>query len=111
MLAPGRRSCLGKSIFLAPALRGLAQMPNPAMALKPTVARSGMDREGRKRNIGISSTTCKVLTAETAGAQFVMEQANLKHGGPPRHLHFSQDELFSVLEGSTSWRWEASYTT
>jgi mannose-6-phosphate isomerase-like protein (cupin superfamily) len=47
----------------------------------------------------VSATTYKVLTAETAGAMFVMEQANAKKGGPTRHLHYSQDELFYVMEG------------
>ena len=60
---------------------------------------AGTDRERKVRTVGVSSTTYKVLTAETAGAMFVMEQANAKKGGPSRHLHFSQDELFYVMEG------------
>jgi mannose-6-phosphate isomerase-like protein (cupin superfamily) len=60
---------------------------------------AGSDREGKIRTVGVSNTTYKVLTADTSGAMFVMEQANEKKGGPPRHLHFSQDELFYVLEG------------
>jgi len=31
--------------------------------------------------VGVSSTTYKVLTAETSGTMFVMEQANAKKGG------------------------------
>lgn len=41
----------------------------------------------------------KVLTAETAGAMFVLEQTNSQHGGPNLHLHYAQDELFFVLDG------------
>ena len=28
-----------------------------------------------------------------------MEQSNRKRGGPPRHLHHNEDELFYALEG------------
>lgn len=60
---------------------------------------AGKDREGKEHAVGVSHTTYKVLTAETAGAMFVMEQANAKKGGPTRHLHHGQDELFYVIEG------------
>ncbi len=60
---------------------------------------AGKDREGKEHAVGVSHTTYKVLTAETAGAMFVMEQANAKKGGPNRHLHHGQDELFYVIEG------------
>jgi len=79
--------------------RLLAQTSDPATASKPASVSAGTDRQGKSRNVGVSTTTYKVLTAETAGAMFVMEQANKKKGGPNRHLHFTQDELFYVLEG------------
>ncbi|MDQ2925120.1 MAG: cupin domain-containing protein [Acidobacteriota bacterium] len=60
---------------------------------------AGADREAKKRVIGVSSTTYKVLTSETGGALFVMEQSNHKKGGPNRHLHHDVDELFFALEG------------
>ena len=60
---------------------------------------AGKDREGKEHAVGVSHTTYKVLTAETAGAMFVMEQSNAKKGGPTRHLHHGQDELFYVIEG------------
>ena len=66
---------------------------------KGTLVAAGTDREGKSRSVGVSATTYKVLTAETAGAMFVMEQANAKKGGPTRHFHYSQDELFYVMEG------------
>ncbi len=65
----------------------------------PEVVPTGQDRELKTRSIGISSTTYKVLTKDTAGALFVMEQKNHAKGGPPRHIHHNEDELFFVLEG------------
>ncbi len=79
--------------------RLLAQNSDPATASKPALVSAGTDRQGKSRSVGVSTTTYKVLTAETAGAMFVMEQANAKKGGPNRHLHFTQDELFYVLTG------------
>jgi mannose-6-phosphate isomerase-like protein (cupin superfamily) len=77
----------------------LAQGTDNAQAVKPILVKSGSDHDGKSRTVGVSHTSYKVLTAETAGAMFVMEQANSKQGGPARHLHLNQDELFYVLEG------------
>ena len=77
----------------------LAQVPNPAASAKPVRVPAGTDREEKKRAIGYSSTTYKVLTQETGGALFVMEQSNHKKGGPTRHLHHGVDELFYSVEG------------
>ena len=60
---------------------------------------AGTDREGHERAIGLSATAYKVLTSETAGDLFVLEQRNSAKGGPPRHLHHGEDELFLALEG------------
>jgi mannose-6-phosphate isomerase-like protein (cupin superfamily) len=65
----------------------------------PNVVPAGQDREHKPRAIGISATTYKVLTRETAGSLFVLEQKNHTKGGPPRHLHHNEDELFFVVEG------------
>ena len=78
-------------------LRGQGAINNPAG--KGVLVPAGKDRENKEHAVGVSRTTYKVLTAETAGAMFVMEQANAKNGGPSRHLHHSQDELFYVMEG------------
>ena len=80
-------------------LTTLAQTPNVAPNTKPVRVPAGADREEKKRSIGLSSTTYKVLTQESGGALFVMEQSNQTKGGPPRHLHHDADELFYSLEG------------
>ena len=77
----------------------LAQTPNTVPTTKTFRVPAGTDREEKKRSIGLSSTTYKVLTQDTGGALFVLEQANQKKGGPPRHLHHNEDELFYSLEG------------
>jgi quercetin dioxygenase-like cupin family protein len=41
-----------------------------------------------------------VLTDETGGNFFAMEQSNHKKGGPPRHLHYNEEGHFYVIEGN-----------
>ncbi len=65
----------------------------------PQPVKSGKDREGKTRAVGVSSTAYKVSTQETGGAMFVMEQTNAKKGGPSQHVHHGEDELFYVIEG------------
>jgi mannose-6-phosphate isomerase-like protein (cupin superfamily) len=77
----------------------LAQTAEIAPKTKPVRVPAGTDRERKKHAIGVSSTTYKVLTQDTYGALFVMEHSNQKKGGPPRHLHHNEDELFYSLEG------------
>lgn len=94
---------LRRSFLTAPALALLPQQLHAAAeaGTPPLVAKvtAGQDREGRKRTIGVSTPTYKVLTAETNGALFVLEQANDRKGGPARHIHYNEDELFFCLEG------------
>ncbi|MBV9226362.1 MAG: cupin domain-containing protein [Acidobacteriaceae bacterium] len=61
---------------------------------------SGQDRLNEQHNIGVSDATFKVLTKETGGNLFVVEQSNYKKGGPPRHLHCNDEEYFYVIEGN-----------
>jgi quercetin dioxygenase-like cupin family protein len=80
--------------------RFLAQttsQPTPSLAVAPV--RTGADRLGEPHTIGASSAAFKVLTRETVGAAFIMENVLTRKGGPPRHLHHEQDEWFYVMQG------------
>jgi mannose-6-phosphate isomerase-like protein (cupin superfamily) len=59
------------------------------------------DRTGQSHNAARADSHLdfKVLTAETNGALFIMENRNMVRGGPPRHIHFDQEEWFFVIEG------------
>src|ERR1700712_4868692 len=41
----------------------------------------------------------KVSTKDTDGDLYVYESIRVKKGGPPLHRHYSQDEIWYVLEG------------
>lgn len=93
-----RRSFLELAVAALPAPL-FGQTAGPASPTTELRVPAGMDREGKKHAIGLSSTTYKVLTRDTAGALFVLEQSNHKKGGPRQHLHHGEDELFYSLEG------------
>jgi quercetin dioxygenase-like cupin family protein len=59
----------------------------------------GTDRHGLERGLGITRLRYKVATADTSGGLFVIEQTMLAKGGPPKHVHFEQDEWFFPVEG------------
>lgn len=68
--------------------------------LKAGKVPDGQDRQNEAHNVGVSHTNFKVLTAETGGNLFVIEQNNQKKGGPPRHFHYGEEEYFYVIEGN-----------
>ncbi len=57
------------------------------------------DRFAADRGMGITVLRYKVAPGDTNGQLFVIEQTMLAKGGPPRHVHFEQDEWFFPLEG------------
>jgi mannose-6-phosphate isomerase-like protein (cupin superfamily) len=90
--------------FLGVALAGLpltlfgqeSKAPNASRAIR---IGAGQDRFGKDRTRGVSSSAYKVSGQDSSGQIFVMENANVKKGGSPRHLHHNENELFYVLEG------------
>jgi|SRR5271170_5652093 len=93
-----RRSFLELALAALP-LPLLGQSPNTASSTAPSPVAAGTDREGKTRPLGPNSTSYKVLTRETGGALFVMEETNRRKGGPSQHFHHGEGELFYVLEG------------
>ncbi len=89
-------------------LKALAALPFAPYLLGQTgleslhVVPSGADRTGRPHKTAKANTHLdfKVLTAETNGALFIMENRNMFRGGPPRHIHFEQEEWFYFVEGN-----------
>ena len=93
-----RRSLIHLALATIPAAV-LAARASAAPSRRTVRVAAGQDREDKTRAIGLSATTYKVLTADSEGALFVLEQSNHNPGGPSRHLHHAQDELFYALEG------------
>ena len=63
---------------------------------------AGTDRTGQPHKAARANSHLdfKVLTQESNGALFIMENRNMVRGGPPRHVHYEQEEWFYFIEGS-----------
>lgn len=60
----------------------------------------GADRFGDDLRIwGLIPLQVKVSAADTDGELFLFEHADMGPGGPPRHVHYEQDEWFYVVAG------------
>lgn len=59
---------------------------------------AGEDRFGEERGLGISTISFKTSSVESSDL-FVLENGFRQPGGPPRHLHYAQDEWFYAVEG------------
>ena len=62
---------------------------------------SGKDRfkEDKLMIWGLIPLSIKLSAKDTGGELLVFEHSNMGKGGPPRHLHYEQDEWFYVIKG------------
>ncbi len=60
---------------------------------------AGQDRFGEHRGLGVSAIEFKVTPQDNSGGLLILENVFHAQGGPPRHLHYEQDEAFYALEG------------
>jgi quercetin dioxygenase-like cupin family protein len=107
-----RRSFL-KAIAAAAPAAGLQDfLVSPAHAqtiASPTssalhVVASGEDRFDHPIPMAMSSLAFKVTARETGSGVLVMEHTHLVPGGPPLHLHPSQEEWFYVMQGEVAFQ-------
>jgi mannose-6-phosphate isomerase-like protein (cupin superfamily) len=78
-----------------------AALAAPDSAAQPHIIPAGEDRLNQHHTLGFSTILFKVLPRETAGGLFLIEHMHLqKGGGPPLHLHYTQEEYFYVMEGT-----------
>jgi hypothetical protein len=63
----------------------------------------GTDRTGQPHKAARANSHLdfKVLSYETSGALFIMENRNMVRGGPPRHVHYEQEEWFFLVRTPT----------
>ena len=73
--------------------QALAQAPSSPPASALHVVGNGEDYSNHPHSLGFSSILFKVPTRDTNGGLFVMEHTHLLPGGPPLHLHYSQEQV------------------
>jgi mannose-6-phosphate isomerase-like protein (cupin superfamily) len=95
-----RRSILKAAIAAFP-LAVLQQSLAISMPDDPHFVASGADRFGEhhKGPRADSHLDFKVGTQDTNGGLFLLEHTKMTRGGPPRHLHYEQEEWFYLIEG------------
>lgn len=49
---------------------------------------------------GLIPLTIKIHSKDTDGRLFLFEHNDMGKGGPPRHIHFEQEEFFYVTKGT-----------
>jgi quercetin dioxygenase-like cupin family protein len=64
--------------------------------------RAGQDRfeDNRMMIWGLLPLSSKLSSKDTGGEVYIFEHNNQSKGGPPRHVHFEQDEWFYVVRGA-----------
>jgi quercetin dioxygenase-like cupin family protein len=102
-----RRSFLKNAAVLPAGLKALAlgqSSPDSSGSAEAHLVEAGQDRLGESHSLGFSRILFKVLPRETSGGLFLIEHKNLMKGGPPLHLHNSQEEWFYVMDGEVMFQ-------
>lgn len=98
-----RRRFVQSAAALFPAAfldRTLSATPTLLAGAESHLVPAGQDRLHEHHSLGFSTISFKVLPRETAGTLFLIEHTHLrKGGGPPLHVHYSQEEYFYVMDG------------
>ena len=85
--------------------QNIATISVPASALlgdrgrKTVKVDAGKDRSGRALQFSNWRFDCKVSAEDTAGDYCIYDTVRTAKGGPPMHVHYSQDEWFLVRDG------------
>jgi len=76
-------------------------MMNATLSLNDLHVPAGLDRSGQNnlKIWGLIPLSIKVSSKDTDGRLMIFEHTDMNKGGPPRHVHYEQDEWFYVLKG------------
>jgi quercetin dioxygenase-like cupin family protein len=99
-----RKEFLLSSLLAAPAFafsETASAKKNKASTKDPFIVGSGKSRFGEKvLFLGVHPNDLKISSKDTGGQLAVFEYVGLGKVGPSFHIHFEQDEIFTVIEGS-----------
>lgn len=99
-----RKEFLTSSLLAIPAL-AFSETKSPqkakASAKDPFIVGAGKSRFGEKvLFLGVHPNDLKISSKDTGGQLSVFDYVGLGKVGPSLHIHFEQDEIFTVIEGS-----------
>jgi quercetin dioxygenase-like cupin family protein len=98
-----RKQFLLSSLLSLPALawaKSSFSNSNMAAAKEPFMIDAGKSRFGEVvKFLGVHPNDLKISSKDTGGQLSVFEYTGLGKVGPMLHVHFEQDEIFTVIEG------------
>ena len=97
-----RKDFLAKTLLAAPALAIAATaQARPSSTKEPFVVDAGKSRFGADNKfMGIHPNDLKISGKDTDGQLSVFDYTGYAKVGPALHIHFHQDEIFTVIEGT-----------
>lgn len=95
-----RRNFIGIAALMAAPLASLAKFTQRVTKGSPFIVKKGKSRFGDEvRFLGVHPNDLKISSKDTDGQLSVFEYTGLGKVGPMLHVHFEQDEIFTVVEG------------
>jgi len=98
-----RKQFLLSSLLAAPALAFAKTnwlSSKAASVTDPFIVDAGKSRFGEVvKFLGVHPNDLKISSKDTGGQLAVFEYTGLGKVGPMLHMHFEQDEIFTVIEG------------
>jgi len=92
--------CIAAGSVITLPLATLANWKNSYRNNKPFKVDASKDRFDKSITLFEGDTFyTKVATKDTDGDLYMYESTRVKKGGPALHMHYSQDEIWYVLEG------------
>jgi quercetin dioxygenase-like cupin family protein len=108
-----RKEFLVSSLLALPAMafsKNKFAKRNSGSAKEAFIVDAGKSRFGDKvKFLGVHPNDLKISSKDTDGQLSVFEYTGLAKAGPALHIHFNQDEIFTVIEGE--YRFVAGDTT
>ncbi|MEQ1799189.1 MAG: cupin domain-containing protein [Lacibacter sp.] len=95
-----RRKFITVSALAAVPFSAMAKLAGQLSAAVPFIVKKGESRFGDVvKFLGVHPNDLKISSKDTDGQLSVFEYTGLGKVGPALHVHFKQDEIFTVTEG------------
>lgn len=96
-----RKNFLFTGLASVPLFSFAKLLPSVLQEKKPFVVDAGKARFGEDiKFLGVHPNDLKISSKDTDGQLSVFEYTGLGKVGPMLHIHFNQDEIFTVVEGT-----------
>jgi len=96
-----RKLFLRQSLFAIPLFSNFSALAEEDEKKDPFVVKAGQSRFGDDiKFLGVHPNNLKISSKDTNSQLSVFDYTGKAKVGPALHLHFEQDEIFTIIEGS-----------